>query len=81
MASAAGKREPSPAFLYIYVGDADVSYGRALAAGAVSMEEPPFHDPRNRLSRTRTASATTLASITTLTSQSSSRGSVGEHRV
>lgn len=36
----AGAREPFPAFLYVYVDDADAVYRRALAAGAVSLEEP-----------------------------------------
>src|SRR5690242_9244281 len=34
MVSPAGVREPFPAFLYVYVDDADAVYGRALAAGA-----------------------------------------------
>jgi uncharacterized glyoxalase superfamily protein PhnB len=29
-----------PAFLYVYVEDADRTYWRALAAGATSIEEP-----------------------------------------
>ena len=38
-----------PAFLYIYVDDAECVYRRALAAGAVSVEEPwdtPYGDRR-----------------------------------
>jgi len=38
-----------PAFLYLYVDDADASYRHALAAGAVSIEEPgdmPYGDRR-----------------------------------
>ena len=34
-----------PAFLYVYVDDADAVYTRALAAGAVSLE-PPAGDRR-----------------------------------
>ncbi|HEY8297970.1 MAG TPA: VOC family protein [Candidatus Baltobacteraceae bacterium] len=44
-----GLREPKPAFLYLYVDDTDVSYRRALQAGAVSIEEPaetPYGDRR-----------------------------------
>ncbi len=40
MVSDAGVRSPSPAFLYVYVNDADEVYRRALTAGAVSVEEP-----------------------------------------
>jgi PhnB protein len=49
MVSAAGARELFPAFLYVYVDDADAAYGRAMAAGAVSIEEPsdtPYGDRR-----------------------------------
>jgi PhnB protein len=49
MVSPAGAREPFPAFLYVYVDDADEAYRRALAAGAVSLEEPldtPYGDRR-----------------------------------
>jgi PhnB protein len=49
MVTSAREREPFPAFLYIYVEDADSSYRRALGAGAVSIEEPldtPYGDRR-----------------------------------
>ena len=49
MVSEAGEREPFPAFLYVYVDDADSTYSRALGAGAVSVEEPadtPYGDRR-----------------------------------
>jgi PhnB protein len=49
MVSAAGERAPFPAFLYIYVDDADDGYRRALGAGGVSLEEPrdtPYGDRR-----------------------------------
>ena len=49
MVSAAGERELFPAFLYVYVDDADAAYDRALAAGAVSLEAPldtPYGDRR-----------------------------------
>jgi uncharacterized glyoxalase superfamily protein PhnB len=44
MVSAAGEREVFPAFLYIYVDDADATYDRAIAAGAKSIE-PPLNTP------------------------------------
>jgi hypothetical protein len=40
MVSEAGERETFPAFLYVYVDDADTTYERALAGGAVSLEKP-----------------------------------------
>jgi PhnB protein len=49
MVSAAGARESFPAFLYVYVDNADVTYGLALKAGATSLEEPldtPYGDRR-----------------------------------
>jgi PhnB protein len=49
MVSEPGVRLPFPAFLYVYVEDADATYGRALEAGAVSLEEmrdTPYGDRR-----------------------------------
>jgi uncharacterized glyoxalase superfamily protein PhnB len=49
MISDAGVRAPSPAFLYVYVADADETYRRAVGAGARSLEEPrelPYGDRR-----------------------------------
>ena len=49
MVSGVGEREEFPAFLYVYVDDADTRYRRAMAAGAVSIEEPgdqPYGDRR-----------------------------------
>jgi uncharacterized glyoxalase superfamily protein PhnB len=49
LVSSADARPAFPAFLYIYVDDADRTYGRALAAGAVSLEPPldtPYGDRR-----------------------------------
>jgi PhnB protein len=49
MVSGAGPREPTPAFLYVYVEDIDATYRRALTAGAISLEEPkdlPYGDRR-----------------------------------
>jgi PhnB protein len=40
MISEAGVRDPMPAFLYIYVEDADATYRRAIQAGAKSLEKP-----------------------------------------
>lgn len=49
MISDAGPRNPMLAFLYVYVGDADGTYRRALDAGADVVEEPfdtPYGDRR-----------------------------------
>jgi len=49
MVTDAGVRDAFPAFLYVYVDDADTVYRRALAAGAASLEEPldtPYGDRR-----------------------------------
>lgn len=49
MVSEAAIRNPMPAFLYIYVDDADQTYRRALQAGASSLEDPmdtPYGDRR-----------------------------------
>jgi PhnB protein len=49
MVSNAGIRKPIPAFLYVYVQDADKTYQLALQAGARSLEEPtdmPYGDRR-----------------------------------
>jgi PhnB protein len=49
MVSGAGERDLFPAFLYVYVDDADRVYDQALAAGAVSIEPPldtPYGDRR-----------------------------------
>jgi predicted enzyme related to lactoylglutathione lyase len=49
MVSSADAREPFPAFLYIYVDDVDVTYRRAIDAGATSLEAPldtPYGDRR-----------------------------------
>lgn len=45
----ANLRESAPAFLYVYVEDADSTYARAIAANAVSIEQPadmPYGDRR-----------------------------------
>jgi len=49
MISDAEARDPMPAFLYVYVEDADDTYRRALQAGATALEEPsdmPYGDRR-----------------------------------
>jgi len=49
MITDAGVRRPMPAFLYVYVADADAAYQRALDAGAQSIEAPvdtPYGDHR-----------------------------------
>jgi PhnB protein len=49
MVSQAGERDEFPALLYVYVGDVEATYRRALAAGATTMEPPldtPYGDRR-----------------------------------
>jgi PhnB protein len=49
MVTPATERELFPAFLYVYVNDADETYQRALAAGATTLEAPldtPYGDRR-----------------------------------
>jgi PhnB protein len=49
MVSAAGVRDLFPAFLYVYVDDADATYRRAVDAGATTLEAPldtPYGDRR-----------------------------------
>ena len=49
MLTDAGVRRPMPAFLYVYVADADAAYRRALDSGAQSIEAPidtPYGDHR-----------------------------------
>ena len=44
-----GRRETRPAFLYVYVEDADETYRLAVIAGARSVEKPmdtPYGDRR-----------------------------------
>jgi len=40
MVGEAGVREAMPTFLYLYLGDVDAAYRRALEAGAIALEEP-----------------------------------------
>ena len=49
LVSAVGPREAFPAFLYVYVEDADAVHRRAVEAGATSLEAPwdtPYGDRR-----------------------------------
>ena len=49
MVSPARLRDEFPAFLYVYVQDADIVYSRAVAAGAETVESPrntPYGDRR-----------------------------------
>jgi uncharacterized glyoxalase superfamily protein PhnB len=49
MVTPVGDRELFPAFLYVYVADADESYRRAVNAGAETLEAPtttPYGDRR-----------------------------------
>jgi PhnB protein len=50
MISSTAEREPFPAFLYVYVDDADEVFRRAVDAGATVLEEPldtPYGDRRS----------------------------------
>ncbi|MDP9075458.1 MAG: VOC family protein, partial [Actinomycetota bacterium] len=49
MVAPATERDLFPAFLYVYVADADRAYERAIAAGATTIEAPlntPYGDRR-----------------------------------
>jgi PhnB protein len=49
MVTSAAERDLFPAFLYVYVDDADETYRRAIVSGAQIMEEPtdtPYGDRR-----------------------------------
>lgn len=49
MVSSIGPRPPTAAFFYLYVDNVDLTYRRALDAGAVSLEQPedmPYGDRR-----------------------------------
>jgi uncharacterized glyoxalase superfamily protein PhnB len=49
MLTPAGERDLFPAFLYVYVADADETYRRALEAGTETLEAPldtPYGDRR-----------------------------------
>jgi PhnB protein len=49
MVSGTAERDEFPAFLYVYVDDADATYERALRAGAQTIETPldtPYGDRR-----------------------------------
>lgn len=49
MISSSGERSAFPAFLYVYVDDADATFARAIEAGATVIEEPvdtPYGDRR-----------------------------------
>jgi PhnB protein len=53
MISSSDGRPAFPAFLYIYVDDADSTFGRALEAGATTIENPvdtPYGDRRAMVS-------------------------------
>jgi PhnB protein len=52
MISGTTERDAFPAFLYIYVADADKSYDAAIKAGAISLEAPldtPYGDRRGMI--------------------------------
>jgi PhnB protein len=52
MISGTTERDAFPAFLYVYVADADETYDMAISAGAVSLEAPwdtPYGDRRGMI--------------------------------
>ena len=52
MVSGTTERDAFPAFLYIYVADADKAHDRAIRAGAISLEAPldtPYGDRRGMI--------------------------------
>ena len=54
MISDAGARDPMPACLYVYVESADITWQRAIDAGAQSIESPlntPYGDRRGMVTR------------------------------
>ena len=66
MVSASGPRETFPAFLYVYVDDADATYARALAERATSIEAPtetPYGD-RRAMVRDRFGNVWQIAHVT-----------------
>ena len=50
-------RDPLPGFLYVYVDDADTSYARAVAAGAITIEAPLDTATAERWCATRSATS------------------------
>jgi uncharacterized glyoxalase superfamily protein PhnB len=55
LVSSSRDREAFPAFLYVYVDDADVAYKRAIDAGALSIEpvwDTPYGDRRGMVKDT-----------------------------
>jgi len=53
-----GAREAMPAFLHVYIENADETYRRAMAAGAESVEQPADMPYGDRRAMVRTAGAT-----------------------
>jgi PhnB protein len=53
LADAHGGRQPMPCMLHVYVDDADATFQRAIAAGAISMQPPAnqFYGDRGGLVR------------------------------
>ena len=51
--------EPTPMNVHVYVADVDETYGRALAAGAVSVQEPTKKDDEDKRGGVKDAGGTT----------------------
>lgn len=50
---------PVPAALHVYVADVDATYSRALAAGAISVQEPVKKDDEDKRGGVRDVNGTT----------------------
>jgi PhnB protein len=50
---------PIPAHVHIYVGDVDATYQRAIAAGAISVQEPIKKDDEDKRGGVKDAGGTT----------------------
>jgi uncharacterized glyoxalase superfamily protein PhnB len=59
LADGGGDWPPSPAHVHVYVPDIDAAYRRALAAGAVSAQEPKQQEDEDRRCGVRDAGGTT----------------------
>lgn len=50
---------PVPSYVHVYVADVDATYGRALEAGAVSVQEPVKKEDEDKRGGVRDAGGTT----------------------
>ena len=59
LADSAPNWPPVPSYVHIYVSDVDVTYSRALAAGAMSVQEPVKKEDEDKRGGVRDAGGTT----------------------